>query len=55
MKRVIRSFSDPEELSFKIDVYHMLVGSDPPIAASTEIKDILDEMGDIDPQALADY
>lgn len=55
MKRVIRSLSDPEELSFKIDVYHKLVDSDPTVAASTEIKDILNEMGDIDPQALADY
>lgn len=55
MKRMIKTLADPEELSFKVDVYHTLVDAETEIAADTEIKDILTEMGDIDPQALADY
>ena len=55
MKRMLKTLADPEELSFKVDVYHMLVDAETEIAADTEIKDILTEMGDIDPQALADY
>lgn len=55
MKRVIRTPLDPEELILKIDVYHELIDIYDPIAAATEVKDILDSMGDIDPQALADY
>ena len=40
MKRMIKTLADPEELSFKIDVYHMLVDAETEIAADTEIKDI---------------
>ena len=55
MKRMLKTLTDPEELSIKIDVYHMLIDGDDNVAAATEIKDIMNAMGDIDPQALADY
>lgn len=55
MKRMIRTPAEPEELSLKVDVYHELLATDDFVAAATEINDILDDMGEIDPQALADY
>lgn len=55
MKRLLKTLAEPEKLSFKVDVYHVLIAADSDVVAYTEINDILDDMGNVDPQALADY
>ena len=52
MKRMIRDSYDPETISIKIDVYHGCEAED---VVATDIRPVVNEMREIDPQAYADY